>query len=788
MASSNPILSVQGDDPLQDYINRIEDNYNKALIYIQELEDEDEQEAHDHAMTKGTHYTKTYIQTEMGGGFWEPSRTTYKYNTADRNAANQDIANQEAKKAVTEQELSKLNLDCKQLDDTINGILEGMKNGFNDAGSNNLGQDLQKILNYIHQLFNAMRDEAKADECQQICQAISEHGGGKDLALLQQWAAAMREAQFEEGSTLNNLVSTIASDLSELHQQYDDAQADQSDPWHATFFNPNAMTDQQAVDNFKDMQKLMVGIMTQISPVISSFTTDFDQLSDMLHSIEKKILEILNNKSLSPAAQQKQIMALFMFVMSILGLIQQFTAKDKAQNDQMMSKASIDAAQMGIQDTAMQQKELSVAMHFQQVMGVIMKILQIVIGAIMTVMAPGVGSAIVMALVTILDAAGVFDMLANAIDPGTNGQAGIGGECAVAAIEIVFTLGAGGILDAALKSAMEAAMRAVTQALKTTVEEVVEQAVDKAVAAAGKVGDLAAKNAAETVVKNTVEQAVKAAAQKAFIQYFKQSGVGLIVDAIKNGGLVKMAQKAMTQAAEDAAETAAQDTSKLMQMLGKVENFTADQAQMFEKAAEKAADEAVAKMTNSTAEKVAKDTVQQNVLKTMLRRAGFSALYAIGSNNILVDSIGAAAKKKMSDADYQKLQIALQVLQQILAMFAQMVGSGALSQVVFNGSSTALMKIASILQAVGQGGDVLTNAGEYEANTAEAKVIEAVSKTQGALDIINYLESEIVKRQKQEAGRDSNEAMQLMESNNQLANSLFKYYNASSQALAAAAV
>ena len=72
MASSNPILSVQGDDPLQDYINRIEDNYNKALIYIQELEDEDEQEAHDHAMTKGTHYTKTYIQTEMGGGFWEP--------------------------------------------------------------------------------------------------------------------------------------------------------------------------------------------------------------------------------------------------------------------------------------------------------------------------------------------------------------------------------------------------------------------------------------------------------------------------------------------------------------------------------------------------------------------------------------------------------------------------------------------------------------------------------------------------------------------------------------------
>jgi len=86
------------------------------------------------------------------------------------------------------------------------------------------------------------------------------------------------------------------------------------------------------------------------------------------------------------------------------------------------------------------------------------------------------------------------------------------------------------------------------------------------------------------------------------------------------------------------------------------------------------------------------------------------------------------------------------------------------------------------------GNDVITNTGEYIVDQKQAAVIQEIAKTQGALDIINYLESEIVKRQKQETGRDSQEEQQIFDSNSQLAEGIFKYYNASSQALAAAAV
>jgi hypothetical protein len=98
------------------------------------------------------------------------------------------------------------------------------------------------------------------------------------------------------------------------------------------------------------------------------------------------------------------------------------------------------------------------------------------------------------------------------------------------------------------------------------------------------------------------------------------------------------------------------------------------------------------------------------------------------------------------------------------------------------------MRAANAIQTLQTAADVYANFGTYQADGQEAGAIEAIAKTQAALDIINSLESEIVKRQKEEEARDLKLQTQSSKDAQELSSRLFQYYDTACQVLSAGAV
>ena len=208
------------------------------------------------------------------------------------------------------------------------------------------------------------------------------------------------------------------------------------------------------------------------------------------------------------------------------------------------------------------------------------------------------------------------------------------------------------------------------------------------------------------------------------------------------------------------------------------------------KVAEQAANEAVARVTNSTAKKVANVTVNrttQDCGKAALTRSVLTALYAVGSNNILVDLADDLRSKEKKDSDSSNtLKLILQSIQMVMAMVAQMLGSGIFTQVVMAGPMTSFLKVANLLQIGPMGAEVVAGVGNYEALSGQARAIKAIAKTQAELTILNILEDELTKEQKQQMGRALTEQKQSAETTQALAGHLYDSYEGANRALLAA--
>ncbi|MBM3183986.1 MAG: hypothetical protein FJZ64_01605, partial [Chlamydiae bacterium] len=229
MSSSYQVNLGSGDDPIQSYIERIKDDYEKELTLISELDHDVSQIGHDESKinAKTKQIDQYWIWTTNGGEYVTTYHWTNKYSQSQINQWQSQVNHLNSDVHNCTQKLEQLDIGLKGLDDTLEGLLRGLESTLSqDTIGNNIGEDVQKILGYVHELCNAMRQEAKANECEKICQETLDHGG--NLNDVQKWAAAMREARFEEGSTLNALASTIADDLSFFHQQNDNATVDKN--------------------------------------------------------------------------------------------------------------------------------------------------------------------------------------------------------------------------------------------------------------------------------------------------------------------------------------------------------------------------------------------------------------------------------------------------------------------------------------------------------------------------------------------------------------------------------
>src|SRR5262249_2643241 len=147
---------------------------------------------------------------------------------------------------------------------------------------------------------------------------------------------------------------------------------------------------------------------------------------------------------------------------------------------------------------------------YSKAMKILMEIAKYVMEAVSLVVAPGIGGGLVAALMIILDAAGVFDLLTKAVEQALE-KDGVSPETGkwvadviVGAMEMIVTMGGGAALDAALKSVMENVLKEIGSALEKGLAKEATEAATKAVSEA--IDETASKMVAPTL---------KIAAQKA---------------------------------------------------------------------------------------------------------------------------------------------------------------------------------------------------------------------------------------------------------------------------------
>lgn len=779
---------------MQARFEQIKEEYDELQQWTQQMKDDVAQISADEQAL----LTKIYDHHDLWILFIHLHWTTV--NHALENQLNNDIASKNAdiadlkgKCAAVEQDLTGSSSGSNDIISAIQSLLQGMDTVRKDTDESVAGsadrfkQDVKQITQYLDSLFKALTAQIEVAKLEAMINARMKNlsGDDGDTSKLEALAQQMMGLMYQEQTDLNAVSSAMEKDSQVYHQQKNDADTDKNGiHWWDEWFSDGCERedkDDAIMRNSADMMHLLSKIQDMIAPEIASLTPDFQALNVTLETIVKKVLKILQDTKLSGAEKQTQIMSLFVIVMGLLGLVQQFSAKEKAQNEQRMSQASVDSAQSNISDSQMQQKKLQQDLDYAAIMGKIMKVAQIVGGALMTLLAPGIGSALLMGLLTVLEATGVMDKLAEAMG------GGIGGDLAVSGIELVLTCGGGAALDAAMKAAMKTAMRTVETAMEEVVDTVVQQSVEKignALKAAGKQVTQEAEKSAEQEVTKAVQAAIKTAANKTFKLYFEQNGMSLIYKLLKeaaSGGAKNAAARLAEQTMKDVAETAAKNTADQMtkmmsSVLEKMEAFTEKEVQDFGKLAEDAANEAVGKISGQTTKDAAKVSVEDSwgsTAKTAVKRAGWTALYATGSNKLLTDGLLPAISDDASDTT----KMIVNLIQQLLMLIAQIGGSGVMSQITMEGAPATFMKIANLLQVVPQAGDIVSSVGEATASYAESDVVKAIAAREAASDVINFLESEIVKRQQKEAKYDSDQASRQFSSTNALASNLWRSYD-----------
>jgi hypothetical protein len=678
--------------------------------------------------------------------------------------------------------------------------------GVNASNKTNYVADLTAITTTLTTLIKALNQKVVVAEDEDAIGLLNQNPNGANSSDVSALIQKLIGDEGQESNTLENLSSNLDNALKHYQSQYNDASTDENDiRWYDYLWDGDSRhrTDEANKMNATNLESFIQVVKADIIPEQASLLPDFQQIASMINQILQRLADILN-ENLSPAEKSQeimklsgQIMDLFVIVIGLISLVQQDATKEKSKNEAVMSKATSLASEMGISNTQAQMVKVAQDVAYSQKMKILMTVAKYVLEVAGMIFAPGIGGVLVSALMIVLDAAGVFDLLTKAVEQALE-KDGLSPETAkwvadviVGAMEMAVTMGGGAALDALLKNVMENVMKAIGQEVTEAVTKAVTKAVSEAI-------DVTVSKMVAPTLKVAAEQAAEQAAKKVFFAMLEKNGLKLLAEWVKElvndgaGAAERMVQKTMLDAAKDAAERAVQEAAKLISLTGDAGTATADKLiEQISKAAIDAGDAAAAKAMDMSLEDIAKITIREGTLdaiRAAARRGGFTALYAIGSTNLLLDILQDWRKAaKMSEEEYRILLGVATALQAILALIGQLGGTGAAAQFMNgakSGLSTIFLRIANALTPLASAAEGVASGTQYEIDTNLAETKVTMAKLQTALDVLmQFLSKQIDARRKQESKHDMAEFQEQMKSNFSVASHLYDYLNTSSQVM-----
>jgi len=774
-----------------------DNNLAKALQAIQQLITEEEQmiqqmkddidqiQKDKDAIAKARHVNHTWHGNAHGGGYMTTS-ITYDHKAINR--ANADMSARQADLDGIEAKLNTMGFT-----DLVHAVNDLIKSWDNVRDHQDLGgyhdhdiyrDDVKKIEGFLSTIIQAMMVRVQQNADLALSKLEDDGSGTIDLQKI------MLDS-LSQMSAMAGLLGDLDSKMDTLFIQYGkDAQKAEVHKngiaWWDEFMGKSKDRDRAIIRNAGDMQMLLVGLESDLAPLIASMSIDLAQLAYTINTIVLKILAILNDKSLSPEEKQEKLKAtaleLMTIVFGLISLVYTVSQKEKGKSDELQSQATGEAAQLNMVSMQAKQRIMEELKRIAHITEIVMKVAEFTIGIAMAV-ATGGAAGCLMAAVTVADTA--FD-LSSKLAEACGG--GVGGAAAAAVIEMVLTAGAGALMEAGAKAAMQAAtetvLTVVRNMLRTALRETVEEVAAQVAKTAADSSEPAVRAGVQMIEKTALD-AAETAAKKTFDQIFRENGIGLILRALREGflknglkSLEEMAKPAMEQAAREAAERSIQESSQVMTQLGKMADFTAGEMKLFDEAAETSANQAVAKVRNITPEKAEGVASEKSVLKYGAKAAFVGALYGIAQTHLTTEAA------KANKHDDKTLEMILQVLDAVLLMVTQLL-SGNFDYAMGNIVNT-LVKGARGIQMAGMGAEVYSNEQLWEIGKKQGDVTTALGLIQSNLDMLNnMIQPAINQRQKDFGQQDSKEAEMQFQTTAQMAAQLWKYADKAAQELLA---
>lgn len=624
---------------------------------------------------------------------------------------------------------------CSEIATLENGLFTTGVNG-----DGNQAEDMKMFSNYLTQITAAMKQQLVANEWTNKM-ALD---GDDNNALIQDSCEAINAASQESG-ILSNLQDQMCKDLVALNDQKNKAETDlKSYRWYDDALSFGTDEDDKEKDraiirNSNDMSKMILSVMSGIGGEIATLQTEnYKTVTLALDKILQQMEQILSNASLSTNEKGDQIKCLMALALGILSMVQTEAAKEKAENQQTESNSATYATEMTLSDQKAEYQQLMHDLAYAKTMGDIMKIAKPLMEVAGCIIAPGMGTMLVMAMLMVADETGGTDKLTNYL--AKHGLKQVGAEAVVGGMEAAATLGGGLALDKGLQVAGEKAAQIGANSAQGAAKEAIEEAVQKALTETNKVGDKAAEESVRKVVTDAVNEAIKSSGTKLVIELNSQPVALLIPQLFKTAALKTM----IKETAELAAQNAAEQVSFLAEA-------AANGAKIIESditaVSNRAANDAVAKQMNTTGKEVANAT-ERSLSRRTFSRAAAVATYVTLNDGALSSGVIAAMKAadfdKKNETGFMAISALIKALEGILASFAFVLYGTGQVQAGAGEDSTfpyTLMKLARGAQTLGMGANGISSAGMADAQMQEASAVKAINQSSVNNDMLQmYLQ------------------------------------------------
>ena len=638
--------------------------------------------------------------------------------------------------------------------------------------------DLTKMLDQFEKIFD------------QLCQVIMDkvqidlaQAGEKEFGLSPNSASAVMQlatvairAEFNEQAALESVQNEVITETTDWQSEKSNAEADLKTSHWTDFFTgdgPDVGKDHAIIRAADAMMSLLMSVEELISPMIETVDPGMQEFQIELDALVKKFHQFLDGHGSLLELKDAMIEALSIMV----GIVAE-TSKDAAEFDKEMSKGTQASAQMHLNDSLAEEQVIEDAKKYAAVMGKLMKAVQYIGMALLLLMNPGVGMALMTLLLATLTATGVMDKLQKAMGGGTGAAIGVG------VIEGVGTAGGAAAIEAAIEKVF---VSAAIEASETEVEETVATVVKTTVEAATKSADGAGKEAAEEVTSSTVKQSVTNAQEKMTASLLKRSIPQMLKTLLTKAGREEFAL-AMKVAQKEAAENAAAAIQDLANTAAKQGSASVIGESEMSSIAETSANKGVASATGASEKSVAKTSTASTgraVASKAVKRAAFIFLASAGSTGWSTDLVATMKHKNKNDLS-EGWQDAMMIINAILEIIGMIGASGQGSEIL--SSPGILDKIYLGSSVANDGAGALGSAGEAQANFEQADAVKAISKDQGGLDVMQFVLEQLQKDGNLERKQYANQMAQIGRTNLKLSLHFNDAESAVAQALAVSAV